>query len=121
MKSSVDRGSSLDSLTVYPDGYVEGKAYPLIILLHGFGANKDDLSELAPVIDRTGYLYVLPDAPIAAADDPTMRAWYERGGKESPDAVREALAALGEFVGEVIARFHVPPGRTLLAGFDYRR
>jgi len=118
MKSSVDRGSSLDYLTVYPDDYVEGKSYPLIICLHGFGANKDDLSGLAPVIDRTGYLYVLPDGPLAAADEPTIRAWYERGGKESPVAVREALAALDGLVREVLARFRVTPGRALLVGFS---
>ena len=118
MNTAVNRGSSLDYLTVYPDDCVEGKPYPLILLLHGFGANKDDLSGLASVIDRTGYVYVLPDAPLAAADDPTIRAWYERGGKESPEAVREALAALDGFVGEIIARFHVPPGRALLAGFS---
>jgi len=118
MKNSVYRGSSLDCLAVSPDDYVEGKSYPLIILLHGFGANKDDLSALASVIDRTRYLYVLPDAPLAAADDPTICARYERGGKESPEAVREALAALGGFVSEAIARFRVPPSRTLLAGFS---
>ncbi|OAI53624.1 hypothetical protein AYO44_15845 [Planctomycetaceae bacterium SCGC AG-212-F19] len=70
MKRSVDRGSSLEYLTVYPDGYTEGKRYPLIILLHGFGASKDDLSDRAPLIDRDNYLYVLPDAPLAATDDP---------------------------------------------------
>jgi len=118
MKSSVDRGMSLDYLTIYPDGYVEGRAYPLIILLHGFGANKEDLSGLAPVIDRSHYLYALPDAPLSAADEPTMRAWYERGGKESPAAVREALAALDGFVSEVVARFRVSPGRALLGGFS---
>ena len=118
MKSSVDRGGPLDYVTVYPDDYDEHKSYPLIILLHGFGANKDDLSGLAPVIDRKAYLYALPDAPLSLADDPSIRAWYERGGKESPEAVREALAALDGFVREVIARFRVPPDRTLLAGFS---
>jgi phospholipase/carboxylesterase len=118
MKSSVERGSFLDYLTVYPDDYPVDKAYPLIILLHGFGANKEDLSGLAPVIDRTGYLYVLPDAPLAAADDSTVRAWYERGGKESPVAVQEALAALDGFLGEISARLQVPAGRMLLAGFS---
>lgn len=60
---------------------------------------------------------MLPDAPLAAADDPTMRAWYERGGRESPAAVAEALAALDGFVKDVIARIRVPSGRALLAGF----
>jgi phospholipase/carboxylesterase len=118
MKGSVDKGSSLEYRTVYPDGYVEGELYPLVILLHGFGANKDDLSDLAPLIDRTNYMYVLPDAPLFAADDPTLRAWYERGGRESPAAVREALSALDGFIHEVIARFRVPHGRALLGGFS---
>lgn len=118
MNRRVDRGPSLAYLTVYPDGYAEGKPYPLIILLHGFGANKDNLSDLAPLIDRTDYIYVLPDAPLSAADEPTIRAWYERGGKESPAAVREAIASLDGFVKEVIARFRVPAGRVLLGGFS---
>jgi phospholipase/carboxylesterase len=118
MKRSVDRGSSLDYLTVYPDDHEEGKAYPLVLLLHGFGASKDDLSDLAPLIDRSNHIYVLPDAPLCAADEPTVRAWYERGGRESPAAVREALAALDGFVHEVMARFRVPPGRALLGGFS---
>jgi phospholipase/carboxylesterase len=118
MKTSVDRSSSLDYLTVYPDGYDEAERYPLIICLHGFGANKEDLSGLAPVIDRTGYVYVFPDAPLSAADEPSVRAWYERGGRESIAAVREALAALDAFVVEVLARFRVLPGRALLMGFS---
>src|SRR5579871_3751223 len=100
MKRSVDSGSSLEYLTIYPDGYEEGNRYPLVILLHGFGASKDDLSDLAPLIDRDNYIYVLPDAPLSAADEPTIRAWYERGGRECAAAVREALAALDGFVNE---------------------
>jgi phospholipase/carboxylesterase len=118
MKRTVERGSSLDYLTLYPEGHQPGESYPLVILLHGFGANKDDLSALAPLIDRANYIYVVPDAPLSAADDPTVRAWYERGGKESPAAVCEALAALDGFVKEVIARFRLQPGRAILAGFS---
>jgi phospholipase/carboxylesterase len=59
---------------------------------------------------------VLPDAPLAVAGEPQVRAWYERGGKESPQAVAEALAALDAFIGEVTARFQPP--RALLLGFS---
>jgi len=118
MKSSVSRGGSLDYLTVFPDDYLESKSYPLIILLHGFGANKEDLSGLASAINRNGYLYVLPDAPLAMADDATVRAWYERGGRESPEAVRDALHALDSFVAEVLAKYRVHPASALLAGFS---
>ncbi|MGE3803059.1 MAG: alpha/beta hydrolase [Gemmataceae bacterium] len=118
MKTTHARSSTLDYLTVAPDHFEEGARFPLIFFLHGFGANKEDLAGLAPLIDRTGYVYVLPDAPLALADDPTMRAWYERGGKESPGAVRHALDQLEPFVNEVLDRFEVPPGQALLAGFS---
>jgi len=118
MSRSVDQSSTLEYLTLYPDDYVAGRTYPLIIWLHGFGAHKDDLTGLAPLVARTDCLHVFPDAPLAAEGEPTVRAWYERGGKESPAAVREALAALDGFVTDVLARFRVPPGRALLAGFS---
>jgi phospholipase/carboxylesterase len=105
-------------LTVYPDDFDPQKSYPLIICLHGFGANKDDLSSIASVLRRGDCLYAFPDAPLATADDPTIRAWYERGGKESPAAVREALTGLDGFVAEVLARFRVAPSQALLLGFS---
>jgi len=118
MKIVAYPGSSLDYLTVYPDDYTEGASYPLVICLHGFGADNQDLADLAPVLGPSSYLYVLPNGPLAASDDPTTRAWYERGGKESPAAVRDALAALDGFVQEVLARYRVPRGRALLLGFS---
>jgi phospholipase/carboxylesterase len=118
MESKVDHGKTLDYLTVYPDGYAPGKAYPLVILMHGFGANKEDLSGLAPALDRTGYLYIFPDAPLIVGDDPATRAWHERGGKEGQDAVREAMTAIDGFVKEVVARFRVQQGQAVLAGFS---
>lgn len=54
MKTVSCHSSSLDYLTVYPDNYVEGNSYPLIICLHGFGANMHDLSDLAPVLSSSG-------------------------------------------------------------------
>lgn len=118
MKTTVYRGPTLDYLTVYPDDFAEGKSCPLIICLHGFGANKDDLSDLAPLLSSTGYLYVFPDAPLATVDDPASRAWYERGGNESPEAVRHALAALDGFIKEVLSRYQVSAGQVLLLGFS---
>src|SRR5207302_9337287 len=78
------------------------------------------LAGLAPVLHSTGYLYILPNGPLPALPeiDETARAWYERGGNGSPEAVRAALASLDRFVQEVLARYQVPAGRSLLLGFS---
>lgn len=114
------RGNTLEYLTLYPDAYDAKQSYPLIVCLHGFGANKDDLTELAPALDPTGYLYVFPNGPQAAFGGPdgTMRAWYERGGNESAEAVQLALAAFDGFVKEVLLRYRIPVGLALLLGFS---
>ena len=51
------QGRTLAYLMVEPDGYTAEVDYPLVVLLHGFGASMDDLAGLCPAIDRGGYLY----------------------------------------------------------------
>jgi phospholipase/carboxylesterase len=114
------KGSTLEYLTVYPDRYEEGAAYPLIFLLHGYGADMHDLAGLAQALSPAGYLYVLPNGPLPAFDgaDVAARAWHERGGNETPESAREAVAALDGLVQEVLARYKVPAGQALLMGFS---
>ena len=119
MRQEVHHGSTLEYLTLFPDDYEKSECYPLLIWLHGFGANMHDLAGLAEAVHGKGYLHVLPNAPLGGFGGPegTVRAWYERGGKESPESVRLALAALDALVKEVMEKFSVPAGKALLAGF----
>jgi phospholipase/carboxylesterase len=119
MRYEVSRGSTLEYLTLYPDACQDGTGYPLLIWLHGFGADMYDLADLAAAVPLAG-LHVLPNAPPGGFGGPegTVRAWFERGGKESPDSVRLALTALDVFVREVLQRFRVPAGKALLLGFS---
>src|SRR4051794_24876858 len=112
--------STLEYLALTPEGYEEGTPWPLLVWLHGFGADMHDLASLAAAVHTTGYLHVLPNAPLGGFGGPegTVRAWYERGGKERPESVRLALAGLDSFVQEVLTRFRVPAGRVLLIGFS---
>jgi len=64
MEAKRYQGKSLLYLTVHPDGYNPEMDYPMIILLHGFGANMMDLAGLSPAIDREGYIYACPNAPL---------------------------------------------------------
>ena len=64
MEGKQYEGKSLRYVAIYPDGYRTEQDYPLVILLHGFGASMHDLSGLCPAMERDGYLYVCPNAPL---------------------------------------------------------
>ncbi len=120
MKTVASQGSTLEYLIVFPDNYQAGAPYPVIICLHGFGADMRDLAGLAPTIDQTGYLYICPNAPLTVPIGPgyTGRAWYERGADANPAPVERALQALDTLMREVMDRYQVPSGQALLLGFS---
>lgn len=122
MKAVEGRGSTLEYLTLFPDGYEPGQLYPMIICLHGRGADMRDLAGLAPAIDPRGYIYICPNAPVTISIGPgyTGQAWYESGGNPnpSPAAMEHALTALDALVHEVFAEYQVAPGQALLLGFS---
>ena len=64
MKAEINEGSGLQYITIVPDEYDSDSTYPLVVMLHGFGANMQDLAGLAPAINDTGYVYACPNAPI---------------------------------------------------------
>ena len=48
MKAEIHEGVGLQYITIVPDEYTPESIYPLVIMLHGFGANMQDLAGLAP-------------------------------------------------------------------------
>jgi phospholipase/carboxylesterase len=120
MKVVESRGSTLEYLTLFPDNYEAGQRYPMIICLHGRGADMRDLAGLAPAIDQEGYLYVCPNAPVTISIGPgyTGQAWYEPAGNPSPTAIEKALTALDGVVREVFAQSQVAAGQAILLGFS---
>src|SRR3972149_8864068 len=67
MRAQAIEGEALPYIRVTPEGYDPGARYPLVVLLHGFGASMQDLVGLCPAIDATGYVYAFPNAPYAVA------------------------------------------------------
>ena len=120
MQSEVRQGKGLKYLTVFPDGYNPESRYPLVIMLHGFGANMADLAGLAPAINSTGYLYACPNAPLTVDLGHGQRgyAWMSPRGQSTQEEVASAERLLGEFFDEVREGFHVAPGRAVLLGFS---
>ena len=120
MKGESHQGKGLKYLTVLPDDYNPEARYPLVIMLHGFGANMQDLAGLAPTINPTGYVYACPNAPIAF-DLGLGRAgygWTSPRSESTPEEVVKAENLLGEFFDEVFEQFQVAPGRSILLGFS---
>ena len=113
-------GESLLYLTIEPDGYSPDKDYPMIIMLHGFGANMRDLAGLAPVISRDGYVYACPNAPIPFQLGPgsTGFGWSTPRAANTEEESVQSAGKLEIFFDEVIQDYNVKPGRALLMGFS---
>ena len=91
MQGEKHEGSGIKYLTILPDDYDAGNDYPLLIMLHGFGANMQDLAGLAPVINRTGYVYACPNAPISfdLGGGHMGYGWMSPRGQATPEEVQE--------------------------------
>ena len=120
MRSDIHEGTGLDYVTVVPDEYTEDSSYPLVIMLHGFGANMQDLAGLAPAINATGYVYACPNAPISFNLGPghTGYGWMTPRGGGTPEETANSEKLLSDFFDTVFKQFNVSPGRALLLGFS---
>lgn len=114
MKVTEHQGT-LAYLTIEPEDFDRDRPYPMVVMLHGYGANMGDLAQLCPVIDRSAFVYALPNAPVPLS--PTGFAWADPPHASS-EAVQEAEQALTAFFVEVSDRYDVEPGRTVLGGFS---
>lgn len=79
-----------------------------------------DLVGLSPSIDRSGYLYIFPNAPIEMTIGPGMRgyAWTTIGPDSSPGEAARAEAMLEALIEEVGRRYGAGEGRMVLGGFS---
>ena len=110
----------LDYLAILPDGYRPDEAYPLVVLLHGFGANMADLASLAPALGRRGYVYVAPNGPLKVRIAPNQvgYAWTPPGGAGAEEYAWRSEELLAALFDDVLERYGVPPGQAVLLGFS---
>lgn len=110
----------LDYLAILPDGYRPGEAYPLVVLLHGFGANMADLASLAPALGQRGYVYVAPNGPLRVRVAPNQVGfgWTPPGGTGEEEYAWRSEELLVPLFDEVLERYRVPPGQAVLLGFS---
>ncbi len=104
-------------------GAQPGQAKQLVVVLHGLGADGQDLIQIAP--DWAEALpeaaFIAPDAPHPCDMAPYGRQWFsvqDRTPAVMAAGVRSAAAALGPLVEAELAGFGLPPAALALAGFS---
>lgn len=116
---------SLQAITVPPMNGQPAKG--LVVLLHGWGANQEDLLGLAEFMDLSEYQLVFPDAPFAHPFNSVGRMWYAfpedysfLGTPEFGDRpdLANSRQLLSQFLEEQTQQLDIPFSRTILGGFS---
>ncbi len=99
--------------------YVEQERPPLLILLHGYGSNEQDLMGMAPYLDDRLHITSLR-APLDLGGG---YAWYHLSGtlgRLVADATTraESLSLLQKIVPQIIERTNADPQHVYLMGFS---
>jgi phospholipase/carboxylesterase len=110
-----DKSLSLQFISVPP---ASGKAPAgLIVCLHGFGGNSQQLAPFAPMFNLPEYQFLFPDAPYTYPYGSGGKMWYNLQGQD-----RQGLMAsrqqLTDWLKSLETKTGVPLSRTILAGFS---
>ena len=102
-----------------PSGRVESEAMPTVVLMHGRGADANDLADLAPLLDvAPGCRFIFPNAPRAWEAAPGMTfgwTWFDGWPPESA-SVAASRELLLKFIDEIKERY--PTTALIVAGFS---
>ncbi len=110
---------SLRYVLSVPSDRSDDAEMPLVVVMHGRGADASDLAGIAPAIDG-GYRFVFPNAPRPFEAYPGMTfgfTWFE-GWPPVLDTIVEARNRLLAFIDEILARYATPAGKVVIAGFS---
>ncbi|HLO76405.1 MAG TPA: dienelactone hydrolase family protein [Magnetospirillum sp.] len=100
-----------------------GPARQLVVLLHGVGANGDDLAALVPYVAPAlpDAAFVAPDAPFPYDMAPFGRQWFslaDRSVAALAAGVRAVAPVVDAYVDQQLARFGLTDGQLAVVGFS---
>ena len=100
-----------------------GEATALVVLLHGLGADGNDLIALAPVLARSlpHAAFVAPDAPFPCDMAPFGLQWFslqQSASDAMQSGVRMAAPILDAFIDQELERLGLDDDRLALVGFS---
>jgi phospholipase/carboxylesterase len=104
-----------------PSGKPDSASLPLVVVLHGRGADANDLADLAPMLDGPGgYRFIFANAPTPFEPYPGMTfgyTWFD-GWPPAPDSIAASRRLLLDFLDEIARRYPPKDGKIVLAGFS---
>ncbi|BAZ38073.1 serine esterase [Calothrix sp. NIES-4101] len=90
----------------------------LIIMLHGWGANAEDLAGLVPYLDLPNFQFIFPNAPFPYPYSPIGRAWYDLRVENMYEGLTECREKLIDWIQSLEKNTHIPLSQTILSGFS---
>ncbi len=87
------------------------------MVLHGWGANAQDLAAVVPFLNLPDYQFVLPDAPFAHPQVSGGKAWYDLQTKNN-QGYFESKQLLNDWLLSLATETGVPLSQTILSGFS---
>ena len=111
----------LEGASYGPQG--DGKPGHLVILLHGYGADGNDLIGLAPVLAplMPDAVFHAPNAPYPCEGNPFGYQWFGISRLEPAltlAGVRSAAPLVDAFLDETMAQYGLDESKTVLVGFS---
>jgi phospholipase/carboxylesterase len=104
-----------------PSGQPDSAALPLVVVLHGRGADANDLADLAPMLDSPeGYRFIFANAPEPFEPYPGMTfgfTWFD-GWPPTRQSIAKSRRPLLDFLDEIAQRHPPKDGKIVLAGFS---
>lgn len=102
---------------------LSGKAKNLVVLVHGYGADGNDLIDIGRAWQQLlpDTAFVSPHAPEPCGQAPVGRQWFAltfRDPNERWTGVNKAAPVLDAFLDEELARHGLPPSALALIGFS---
>ena len=99
-----------------PLHYEPGYAYPLLVWLHGQGADERQLMRIMPEVSLRNYVAVAPRGCCLSATEGSERQGY--GWQQSEDQIQRAEQRIFDGIEAARQKFHIARRRVFLAGFD---
>jgi phospholipase/carboxylesterase len=109
----------LESVKKVPTGAADDAELPLVIVMHGRGADANDLADIAPYVDD-GYRFLFPNAPKPFEVYNGMSfgfTWFD-GWPAEPESFRESRTLVLEFLDRALEKYPTPPGKVIICGFS---
>jgi len=108
---------SLPYVLNVPSGKRDDEELPLVIVMHGRGADANDLADLAPMVDD-GYRFVFPHAAKKFEPMPGYSfgySWFD-GWPPEGDSILQSREKLLSLIDELEERYPTP--KLVIAGFS---